>query len=584
MNVHTSLEGAAPNRLRLGELVLDLLAGELFTPDGQIAGLRKQALDVLLVLGRRAGQVVGKDELMGLVWPNVVVGEGSLTQAIADIRRVLGDSEHRVIRNVARRGYMLVPDTVPSAAVEQPKADSTPAAPTPAPAPGRAARAWSRHWVLSAIILLLITAGAWLAWREAVPSWQTPATLARTPLPREVPPLSIIVLPLAIEGEAKDVEWLADALHGDLIIEVARLHKSLVIARDTAATYKGKAVDPRQVAREMGVRHVVHGSLRQEGTTIRLNLALIDGETGTQRWAEVFETDRAQLAQAVGDFAVAVERTLAAELFRTTAERRARLSPSEVTADDLAMQGYALWYRGVTRENVLGGRALFERAVAMDPDSVRGWAGIHFTGSNLLFNSWAEDRQAVIRRSEEATANLERLDRDGSYTYNAKTFQFFLKRDFPAALRLTAAWTERYQLPTAFAAHGGALNFNGRFDEAVPALERALRLGPRDPFRAETQYRLALAHFAARRYELAREWSQTAATTNSALPWPPIHAAALYRLGQIDAAQQAFADHMRRHPAFTASQIKPRLPSDEPAFAEARERLVASLRALGMRE
>ena len=254
-----------------------------------------------------------------------------------------------------------------------------------------------------------------------------------------------------------------------------------------------------------------------------------------------------------------------------------------MTADDLAMQGFALWYRGVTRENVLGARALFERALAMDPDSARAWAGINFTGSNLLFNHWTEDRQAVIRRREEAVANLERLDRDGSYTYSAKTFQFFMKRDFPAMLRHTTAWTERYQLPLAFAAHGGALSFNGRFDEAVLALERALRLGPRDPFRAEMQYRLAMAHFAAGRYELAREWSQTAATTNSALPWPPIHAAAQHRLGKIDAAQQAFDDHMRRHPAFVASQIKPRLPSDEPAFAEARERLVASLRALGMR-
>ena len=225
------------------------------------------------------------------------------------------------------------------------------------------------------------------------------------------------------------------------------MHHSLVIARDTAATYKGKAVDPRQVAREMGVRHVVSGSLRQEGPKILLNLALIDGETGVQRWAETFSTERARLGQTVGDFAVEIERTLAGELFRTTAERRALLSPAELTADDLAMQGFALWYRGVTRENVVGARALFERALVMDPDSVRAWAGIHFTGSNLLFNSWAEDRQAVIRRSEEAAANLERLDRDGTYTYSAKALQLFLKRDFPAVLRHNTAWTERYQLP-----------------------------------------------------------------------------------------------------------------------------------------
>ena len=100
----------AANRLQLSGFVLDLNRGELLTPHDQLAGLRKQALDVLLVLGARAGQVVTKEELMDRVWPDVVVGEGSLVQAIGDIRRVLGDTEHRLIRNVARRGYMLVPE------------------------------------------------------------------------------------------------------------------------------------------------------------------------------------------------------------------------------------------------------------------------------------------------------------------------------------------------------------------------------------------------------------------------------------------------------------------------------------------
>ena len=100
----------AANRLLLGRCTLELTSGELRDAEGELAGLRKQALDVLLVLGRRAGEVINKDELMSQVWPKVVVGEGSLTQAIADIRRVLGDDGHRLVRNVARRGYMLVPD------------------------------------------------------------------------------------------------------------------------------------------------------------------------------------------------------------------------------------------------------------------------------------------------------------------------------------------------------------------------------------------------------------------------------------------------------------------------------------------
>ena len=248
------------------------------------------------------------------------------------------------------------------------------------------------------------------------------------------------------------------------------------------------------------------------------------------------------------------------------------------------MQGYALWYRGVTRENVLAARELFERAVVMDPDSARAWAGINFTANGILLNSWTSDRAAEVRRVEQASAQLERLDRDGHYTYNARTLQLFLKRDFPAMLRTTSEWIERYRLPVAFGAHGAALTFNGRFDDAVHALERALRLSPRDPFRFEWQIRLAMAHFGAGRYELAREWSQTAALTNPAALFPPFHAAALYHLGQIDAAQSAFDEHLRRHPDFVAGHIAARMPSNEPAFAKARERLVASLRQLGMRD
>ena len=98
------------------------------------------------------------------------------------------------------------------------------------------------------------------------------------------------------------------------------------------------------------------------------------------------------------------------------------------------------------------------------------------------------------------------------------------------------------------------------------------------------QYRLALAHFGAGRYELARDWSQTAANTTPTLLWPPIHAVALQRLGQREAAQQAFDEHMRRHPSFVARHVHARIPSAEPDYADMRSRLIAGLRELGMRD
>ncbi|MBX9945984.1 MAG: tetratricopeptide repeat protein [Reyranella sp.] len=504
--------GTATGRLQLGGLVLDLAAGELLTADHRPAGLRRQALDLLLVLGRRAGQVVGKDELMSLVWPDVVVGEGSLTQAIADVRRALGDTEHRLVRNVARRGYLLAPDTA---------ADS--------------------------------------------------------------PELSIVVMPLTVEGEVEDNEWFADALHGDLVIEVARLPGSLVIARDTAATYKGKAIDPRQVSRELRVRHVVLGSLRYEGSRIRLNLALVSGDTGIQSWAESFVVERAQLPQSLAEFAIQIERALQPELYRSVIERRAALSPLEVSADDLAMRAFALWFHDFNAQNTNEALKLCERAVALDPDSVRGWWGLSFMNYQGVINRWLPDASAAVRRIDDAAASLGRLTPDGHATYQARVIQAFLKHDLPALLRLTAAWAERHRHPTAFAARGLALLVNGHADEAVAALEKALRLSPRDPIRAEFQYRLAMAHFLAGRYEMAADWGLTAADTNPGLPWPPIHAAAMQRLGRTEAARQAFAEFMKRHPTFDYDHIRQRLPGDKPKAAEGRERLESSLRRIGSR-
>lgn len=499
-------------RLQLGGLVLDLAGGELLGADGRPATLRRQALDLLLVLGRRAGQVVSKDELMSLVWPDVVVGEGSLTQAIADVRRALGDTEHRLVRNVARRGYLLEPDTA-----------------------------------------------------------------------ADVPALSIVVMPLTVDGVADETEWFADALHGDLVIEISRLPGSLVIGRDTAATYKGRAVDARQVARELRVRHIVQGSLRYEGSVVRLNLALVDGDTGMQSWAESFVVSRAQLPQSLTEFAIQIERALQPELYRSTIERRAALSPLEVSADDLAMRAFATWFRGYSAENTNEAVKLCERAVALDPESVRAWWGLSFMSYQGVVNRWLPDSSAAIRRIDDAAANLDRMTPGGHGTYQAKTIQAFLKQDLAALLRVTAAWTERHRHPIAFAGRGYALLLNGRADEAVVALEKALRLSPRDPIRAELQYRLAMAHFIAGRYELAADWGFTAADTNPGLPWPPIHAAAMKRLGRTAASKRAFADFAARHPNFEPDHIHSRLLGGDPALAEAVERLVSSLREIGMR-
>jgi adenylate cyclase len=398
-----------------------------------------------------------------------------------------------------------------------------------------------------------------------------------------IEPLSIVVLPLTIEGDATDVDWFADALLDDLVSEVARLPGSFVIARATANTYKGKIVDPRDVARELRVRYVVRGSLRRDGTVIRLNLALIDGESGRQRWAEKFTVERAQLGQALDEFVIGLGRHLTTEVQKSAGDRSAALSPAEVSADDLAMRAYGLWFRAVTRENLIEALGLLEQAVAKNPNSTRAWGGLVFMNVNGVVNGWLPDRAAASRRIDEAAVQLDRLDPDGFFAYQARAVQAFFRRDFPAHLRITEAWVKHHQHPAALGGYGISLIFNGRPDEGIPQLERALRLSPRDTFRAEWQYRLALAHFMLAQYEQAREWGQTAQASNPGLPWPPVHAAAMAKLGQQAEAKKVFDEFLVRHPGYEVGRIVQRLPGTDPKFLEGRDRLVASLRELGLR-
>ncbi len=577
------------SRLQIGDFQLDLRQGELLTREGDLAPLRRQSLEALLVLGRRAGQVIGKEELMTSVWPHTVVGEGSLTQAVADIRKVLGDREHRLIRNVARRGYMLVPgqtDLSPRSEVE-PDRPSDPGITrelrqTSQQVEGTVA-VW-RYVPLMAwvVVAMVLSGGVWFALSNPVTQWRTPQGDVRSPLPEQVPAFSVAVLPVVVEGDAGDMDWLATALHADLITELAQVPASTVIARDTMAIYAGKSIDPRQLARELGVRYVVRGSLRREADFIRLNFVLVDGDNGVQRWGQTYLAKHATLSQTLGDFVMQLERALQVQLVFASVARRMALSPEQVSADELAMRGMALWYRGFNKDNLTAALPLLNRAVQMDPDSARAWNGIAVMNLHGMLNGWGIDRTTALRRIAQAGAQLERIDRDGNATYQAKTIPLYLKGDSIAMLRHTQAWVDRHRSAIGFGAHGMALLINGRFDEAAQAEERALSLSPLDTFRAEWQYRLAMAHFASGRHELARDWGQTAATTNPALRWPPVHAAALQRLGQTEAARSIVAEYLSRFSPVSAASLKVRLPGDDPRLAKARDDLMTALQKAGM--
>ena len=224
-------------------------------------------------------------------------------------------------------------------------------------------------WGLAALLVLFGAAGAW--WMD----------LPFFPVQAEAPRLSIVVLPFSNLSGDPSQEYFADGITEDLTSDLSRVVGSFVISRNTAFTFKGRAVDARQIGRELGVRYVLEGSVRRMGGTARVNAQLIDAGTGAHLWAEQMDVDQSTLATVQDNFGIAnrLARTLSVELVNVEGRRAQRTDPDAV---DLAMRGWSVLNGGPNKDDVQRSVALFEDALRIDPEpprlsrrlqSLRGW-------------------------------------------------------------------------------------------------------------------------------------------------------------------------------------------------------------------
>ena len=395
---------------------------------------------------------------------------------------------------------------------------------------------------------------------------------------------SLVLLPLVDESEKQEGAWFVDVLTSDLTAELGRMPGTLVISRDTARTFKGKAADPREVAKDLGVRYVIHGSARRDGERVHLDLEMVDGETGLQTWSQRIALDRSRLAGGLGEVALQVARSLNVQTYRSSGEKVAALKQREVQADDLAMQGWATYFRGMTPENIREAAGLFEQAVQRDPRSTRGWGGVAFTSNIGAALGWMPDRDVALRRLAEATQRLRQIDEGAFFTLLARVNLANRNGDWESTLTIADAMLERFPSHApSYANRGQGLTGLGRFDECLEPLGQALRIGPRDPLVGSWHWMIANCHFMRADYPKAAESARVASQANPRLPMPPLTlAAALQRDGRIDEARKIIADYRSRNPDYQTAQVERLLIGTEPRFVDGRQRMIDSLRALGM--
>ena len=439
---------------------------------------------------------------------------------------------------------------------------------------------------VAALALLLLLAGG--LWWVSTPSG--PGTIA-------APRLSLVVLPFENLSGDPDQEYFADGITEDLTTDLSRLPGSLVIARNSAFTYKNKAVDPKQVGRELGVRYVLEGSVRRSGNEVRVNAQLIDAETGAHLWADRFDSDLADLGQLQNEITGRIASSLNVELIEAESRRSLQERPDNPDAVDLTMRGLAVWWRPRSKENNIEARALIERALRLDPKYPEALAGLAVTHATDVGNGFSEAPEDQLRQAEDAAARALAIDSNHALAHYARGIVLMLQSRFEKtaqqgrfeeailAYKAALAANPNFALPRLLIAN--CLNSLGRFEEALAVARDGVRVSPRDPqlnqfHLAASDAALALGHD-----EDAVEWARKSVDAHPSYVWGYVHLASAYALnGQLTEASTALATANKLRPGITIADfyVDWSNPTGNAAATAALERQMDGLRKAGMPE
>jgi TolB-like protein/DNA-binding winged helix-turn-helix (wHTH) protein/thioredoxin-like negative regulator of GroEL len=568
-------------RLQFDRFTLDLTRG-CVRVGGREIDLPPKAFDVLRLLAENAGRLVSKQELYDAVWPGVTVTDESLVQRIRELRQVLGDDDHSLIKTVSRRGYLL---------------DATPQVSAPGTAAGESVPVASgsivtdkvvsdgglvrQRWLVggSTILLLaaLVVAATWVAWPRIGPQRDD---LAVADADRRV---SLVILPFKNVSGDPEQEYFADGITDDLTDSMSWLPGKLV-ARNTAFAYKGKPVDVREAGRELGVRYVLEGTVDRSGDQVRVTARLIDASRSANIWAEAFDIDRHDLSRLREDVTARLARSLNVELVYAQAERSLRERPRDPEAVDFLRRADALWARTPRGRDVSEPRRLYREALQRDPSLARAWVGLALTyiRNVRLSPTHQQDLLEANAAAERAIALDPRWAQShlvmGWVLYERKRIdQALASFEHAAQLNANESWAH-----ASVAAANIAL---GRPENALEPLRKAMRLSPRDPHLSNWQMFMGAASLHLQRDGEAMDWLNKSVALNPSDPFTHMFlASALALSGREAGAKAQLAELLRLKPEFTLSHFKAVETSDVPAFRAQRERIYEGLRRAGVPE
>lgn len=390
---------------------------------------------------------------------------------------------------------------------------------------------------------------------------KSPAAASKSGPPAADRP-SIAVLPFTNMSGDPEQEYFADGISEDVLTGLSKLRWFFVIARNSSFAYKGKAVDVKRVAHELGVRYILEGSVRKSGNRVRITAQLIDAATGNHIWADRYDGDLTDVFVLQDEITKKVVAAIEPRLLEAEGIRSQNRSPDDLDAWDMVMQANSLFWR-LTKTETEAAIAILKRAVERYPDYAPAQSTLAFVLLISGYLGWSiGDRAPLVEQAAALAARAAELDDNDPSAHLALGYAAFVRRQTGAA---TAEFRRAIALNPNFAAAygylGWALAFDGQSERAIEHLEEAIRMSPHDPQNAVFNTGLAVAHYLEGRYARAVEFSNTTLQQRSAFTAGyRIHVASLAQNGQIDEARVALARLKQMHPDLSITWIEQNVP------------------------
>jgi TolB-like protein/class 3 adenylate cyclase len=390
---------------------------------------------------------------------------------------------------------------------------------------------------------------------------------------------SIAVLPFSNLSGDPEQEYFADGITEDIITALSHHRWFFVIARNSTFVYKRRAVDVKQVARELGVRYVLEGSVRRAGQRVRITGQLIEAETGNHLWAERFDRDLADIFAIQDEITQSVVGAIEPEMLLTEGKRAYRKAVGNLDAFDYFMR--AMWhFSRIAPEDHNQAVSLLRKAIELDPNLAQAHMGLARSLNGQIWYGWSTDVEHDISEVYTAAARSVALDDRDPYSHYAFCWANLLRRMHAQALAEAQRSIDlNPNFALGFFALGLVRNYIGHFAEALDSLLRSLRLNPNDPQAGSFLSFVALAHYHQENYEEALHYGELASRTRGSYLSLRVLLATLGQLGRTAEAQPILRDFLPRQSHDPQRQFETTAPYLNPKH---REHLADGLRRAGV--